>query len=381
MSNNAETLYKILQEDQQNSEDIKPSNLVSDDSRTVQPNNANETPIPDSGSISASSNDNRKVSREDIELVQNLIERCLQLYMNKDEVVKTLLNRARIDPGFTTLVWQKLQEENAEFFRSYYIRLKLKKQIILFNQLLEQQYHVMKYPVPPKVPLAPMHNGVHSMPVNNLPMGYPIMQQPPFPAIGQPHVGPVGYSTSGCHVVNGVPAPGNFLPMRTNSGNDTAINANTADLSPVMPPNNAVSSISDMPVSPASVASSGHFPFSTSEISGMGVESSVLDPAFTSEAASSVGLQLPPDNGAGDSRDSLRSWAQIPWDFSLPDLPADLSNLGDLGALENYPSSPFLPSDSDILLDSPEQEDIVEEFFVDSDSVPGQCPLPDEEKS
>ncbi|KAL0412214.1 UNVERIFIED_CONTAM: hypothetical protein Slati_3811100, partial [Sesamum latifolium] len=253
---------------------------------------------------------------------------------------------------------------------------------------------------------------------NNLPMGYPIMQQPPFPAIGQPHVGPVGYSTSGCHVVNGVPAPGNFLPMRTNSGNEllvlclfgyaigikaaaqaqgsslsTAINANTADLSPVMPPNNAVSSISDMPVSPASVASSGHFPFSTSEISGMGVESSVLDPAFTSEAASSVGLQLPPDNGAGDSRDSLRSWAQIPWDFSLPDLPADLSNLGDLGALENYPSSPFLPSDSDILLDSPEQEDIgtvlllvagfvsVEEFFVDSDSVPGQCPLPDEEKS
>ncbi|GJS99233.1 RNA-directed DNA polymerase, eukaryota, reverse transcriptase zinc-binding domain protein [Tanacetum coccineum] len=35
--------------------------------------------------------------------VQNLIKRCLQLYMNKDEVVKTLLNRARIDPGFTDL--------------------------------------------------------------------------------------------------------------------------------------------------------------------------------------------------------------------------------------------------------------------------------------
>ncbi|XLS85393.1 hypothetical protein HN51_035559, partial [Arachis hypogaea] len=33
----------------------------------------------------------------------NLRERCLQLYMNKDEVVKTLLTRARIDPGFTTL--------------------------------------------------------------------------------------------------------------------------------------------------------------------------------------------------------------------------------------------------------------------------------------
>ena len=30
----------------------------------------------------------------------------------------------------------------------------------------------------------------------------------------------------------------------------------------------------------------------------------------------------------------------------------------DLGPLGNYPGSPFLPSDSDILLDSPDQEDI-----------------------
>lgn len=32
--------------------------------------------------------------------------------------------------------------------------------------------------------------------------------------------------------------------------------------------------------------------------------------------------------------------------------------LSDLGALGNYDGSPFLPSDSDILLDSPEPEDI-----------------------
>lgn len=30
----------------------------------------------------------------------------------------------------------------------------------------------------------------------------------------------------------------------------------------------------------------------------------------------------------------------------------------DLGPLGNYPGSPFLPSDSEILIDSPEQEDI-----------------------
>ncbi|KAL0426111.1 UNVERIFIED_CONTAM: hypothetical protein Sradi_1145900 [Sesamum radiatum] len=374
-------------QDQQSSQDIKP-NHISHDSQIEQANNATETPVPDSGSVSVSSNDNRKVSREDIELVQNLIERCLQLYMNRDEVVKTLLNRARIDPGFTTLgtlllviKWQKLEEENADFFRAYYIRLKLKKQIILFNHLLEHQYHLMKYPVPPKVPLAPMQNGIHPMPVNNLPMGYPVIQHPPVPATGQPHIDPMGYSAPGCHIVNGVPAPGNFHPIRMNSGNEMVIDTTTADVSPIMPPNNAMSSMSDMPVSPTSVASSGHFPFSASEISGIGVDTSALDTAFTSDVASSVGLQLPPDNGAGNSRDPLRSLAQIPWNFSLSDLTADLSNLGDLGALGNYPGSPFLPSDSDILLDSPEQEDIVEEFFVDSDSVPGQCQPSDEEKS
>lgn len=102
----------------------------------------------------------------------------------------------------------------------------------------------------------------------------------------------------------------------------------TADVAPVIPHNSAMSSMSEMPVSPTSVASSGHFPFTASDISGMGVEASALETAFTSDVASSVGLQLPPDSGAGNSRDSLRSLAPIPWSFSLSDLTADLSNLG-----------------------------------------------------
>lgn len=112
------------------------------------------------------------------------------------------------------------------------------------------------------------------------------------------------------------------------------IDTNTADVSPIMPPNNAMSSMSDIPVSPTSVASSGHFPFSASEMSGLGVDASALDTAFTSDVASSVGLQLPPDNGVENSRDSLRSLAQFPWNFSLSDLTADLSNLG--GNLKIY---------------------------------------------
>ncbi|CAA2960868.1 Hypothetical predicted protein [Olea europaea subsp. europaea] len=366
-------------QDTQSTLEIKPSTEVSLESQSEQQNNDAKIPLPESGSFSASNDDNRKVSRKDIELVQNLIERCLQLYMNKDEVVKTLLNHARIDPGFTTLVWQKLEEENPEFFRAYYIRLKLKKQIILFNNLLEHQHHLMKYPMPPKVSFAPMHNGIHSMPVNNLPMGYPVIQQPPVPATGQVHIDSMGYSTSGFHVVNGVPAPGNFHLMQMNSGNDMAIDTNAADLSPAMPPNNAMSSMSDMLVSPTSAASSDHFPFSASEVSGLGVDTLGLDTAFTSDMATSVGLQLPPENDDGNSRDSLGSYAQIPWNFSFSDLTADLSNIGDLGALGNYDGSPFLPSDSDILLDSPEPEDIVEDFFVDS--VPGPPSLPSDEKS
>ncbi|KAF7826173.1 uncharacterized protein G2W53_017337 [Senna tora] len=357
----------------QSSQEIQSSTQASLESQNDQPNNQTaDAPVTDSGSVSASSNDSKKVSRQDIELVQNLIERCLQLYMNKDEVVKTLLTRARIDPGFTTLVWQKLEEENADFFRAYYIRLKLKKQILLFNHLLEHQYHMMKYPMPPKVPLAPIQNGIHPMPaVNNLPMGYPVLQQPPIPTAGQPHLDSMGISS--CHVVNGVPAPSNFHPIRMNSGNDMVMDHSAPDMAPVIPPNSAMSSMSEMAVSPTSVASSGHFPFTASEISGMGTDASAMDTAFTSDVASSVGLQLAPDGGTGISR----SLDQIQWNFSLSDLTADLSNLGDLGALGNYPGSPFLPSDSDMLLESPDQQDI-DDFFVNSDPP---CSQSDEEKS
>ncbi|KAJ3701130.1 hypothetical protein LUZ61_004835 [Rhynchospora tenuis] len=340
---------------------------------------ASEVPAADSGSLSVASSDNRKVSREDIELVQNLIERCLQLYMNKSEVVRTLSTRARIEPGFTTLVWQKLEEENAEFFRAYYIRLKLKKQIILFNHLLEHQYHLMKYPVPPKVPIAPMQNGIHPMPVNNLPMGYPVLQQPPIPPAGGPHqLDPSAGGLSSCHVVNGFPAPANYHPIRMNSGNDMVIDNGAGAPEPAAPPappaTGTMSAMSEMAVSPSSAASSNHFPFTPTEISGMGMDQSALDPAFASDPG---GLQLGPDGGVGSSRDSLsRSFGQL-WNFSLSDLTADLTSLGDLGALENYAGTPFLPSDSDILLDSPDQDDIVEEYFADTITGPAQS---DEEK-
>ncbi|CAH8368473.1 unnamed protein product [Eruca vesicaria subsp. sativa] len=351
---------------EQCAQELQSSTQASQESQGEQRiNQPIDAPIQDAVSVSASSNDSRKISREDIELVQNLIERCIQLYMNKDEVVKTLLTRARIEPGFTSLVWQKLEEGNPEFFRAYYIRLKLKKQIVVFNQLLEHQYHFMKHPpVPPNIPLAPVPNGMHHMaPVVGMQIGYPVLQHP------QMHV-PPGHPATGmssCHVVNGVPAPAQFQPLRMNSTKDMVVDTTVEDANlQVVPPSSG--GMSEMAVSPASVASSGHFPFDASD---MVMDTSVLDSEFTADVGG---------EGAGNTTDSLRSFD---WDFSLSDLNADMSNLGDvyvgdLEGLGNYTGSPFLPSDSDILLDSPDQEDI-EEFFADSVHGP-PCSNLDEEK-
>jgi len=192
----------------------------------------------------------------------------------------------------------------------------------------------MKYPMPPKLPISPIPNGIHpTVPVNNLPMGYPVMQHPQMPVPGQPHFDNMSCGLSSCHVVNGVPAPSNYHhPIRTNTINKT------------------MSSVSEMERSPTS-ASSGHFPFAHSEISGMEMDTSMIDTAFTSD----VGM-----DAIGSSKDSLRSLGQIPWNFSLSDLTTDLTNLDELGALGDYSGSPFLHSDSDFL-----QDDMVDNYFAD----------------
>ena len=58
--------------------------------------------------------------------------------MNQREVVAILHQHARVEPDFTALVWEKLEEQNGEFFTAYYTRLRLKDQILAFNTLLEQ---------------------------------------------------------------------------------------------------------------------------------------------------------------------------------------------------------------------------------------------------
>ncbi|CAA2991808.1 Hypothetical predicted protein [Olea europaea subsp. europaea] len=116
-----------------------------------------------------SNREGKRVSVEDIQLVQNLIERCLQLYMSQKEVVNTLLLQAKIEPGFTELVWQKLEQENPEFFKAYHLRLIAKDQILRFNQLLDRQIELMHQLYPNVVAPIPLSNGsqIHPMHYNS----------------------------------------------------------------------------------------------------------------------------------------------------------------------------------------------------------------------
>lgn len=42
-------------------------------------------------------------------------------------------------------MWKKLEEENQEFFKGYYLRLMLKEQIMEFNRLLGRQAEMMPH--------------------------------------------------------------------------------------------------------------------------------------------------------------------------------------------------------------------------------------------
>jgi uncharacterized protein (TIGR01589 family) len=100
------------------------------------------------GSSSSSSGKKRqraqKVSWEDIKFVQNLIERCLLQYMTQAEIITALQAQANIDPAFTCLVWEKLLDQNRDFFYLYGIKLRMKDQIVAFNYLVDQHVQLLK---------------------------------------------------------------------------------------------------------------------------------------------------------------------------------------------------------------------------------------------
>ncbi|KAL4204351.1 hypothetical protein AMTRI_Chr01g109340 [Amborella trichopoda] len=117
---------------------------ISPESQGYQQNTSrNEVPPVASSSISFSCRNHKEAALQYIDHVSNLIECCLQKYMNREEVKKVLIDMKNINPSITNLVWKKLEEENPDFFKAYYVKLTLIAQITQFNQLLEGQNQLM----------------------------------------------------------------------------------------------------------------------------------------------------------------------------------------------------------------------------------------------
>ncbi|KZV38330.1 hypothetical protein F511_25817 [Dorcoceras hygrometricum] len=287
-----------------------------------------------------SNEDIRRVSLQDIQLVQNLIERCLQLYMSQAEIVSTLLHQAKIEPGFTELVWQKLESENQEFFKAYNLRLMVKDQILLFNQLLARQVELMNRSCQTGAPSIPLTNGCHIQPTYQAPqpMGFSVkpesMQQamrmiPNLYTNGATTLQPcmqIGVDMMGHSGRIDVPAK-SMLAQNSDSVLMQGMNGGVIKLEPVYTGNSSCMFGAD-----SNLLDHGATIGGGSVPSFVGVESSsnmlnetILDPEMN----------------------SLSFLGQIPRNFSFSDLAADFSHSTDI--LESYSRSPFLGTDANFL--------------------------------
>ncbi|XP_076925528.1 uncharacterized protein LOC143588398 [Bidens hawaiensis] len=262
----------------------------------------------------------KKVSPQDLQLVQNLIERCLQLYMSQKEVVSTLLHQAKIEPSFTELVWQKLEEENQDFFKGYHLRLILKDQILKFNKLLQTQAELMsQIASASSAASASILNGSHA----------PLMHQ---------------IQNSSCYTLDN-----NTQPMKLENMHKSAAAKLPGGLHPCMQiddvaPNMLMNQNSNMGI-----------------MHGMNNEGIIKsesgyveDPSFMFNPANNVNFiaqesNVKPVNEAvvDPNASSFGFLGQIPRNFSLSDLTADFSVSSDI--LDNYSRSPYLAADTDFL--------------------------------
>ncbi|KAG8387372.1 hypothetical protein BUALT_Bualt02G0014500 [Buddleja alternifolia] len=88
--------------------------------------------------------EHKKFIAEQYQLAKNCIELCLTHYKSKQETIDSLSRWKNIRRDLTELVWGSLEEDNPEFFKAYYVKLKLKDQIKEFNRLLLKQAELME---------------------------------------------------------------------------------------------------------------------------------------------------------------------------------------------------------------------------------------------
>ncbi|KAJ8747715.1 hypothetical protein K2173_012665 [Erythroxylum novogranatense] len=293
----------------------------------------------------------RRVSPKDIQVVQNLIERCLQLYMNQREVVQTLLDQAKIEPGFTELVWQKLEEENREFFNAYYQRLMVKQQITEFNKLLEQQAQLMRQINPTGVASLPTSNGSHVTQLHQNSACYAPEQT--IPTLKSESMHQSMASNLPNAFMNGASSLHSNMPPTV----EMSAHANRLEA-----PHNMLSTQSSkmglmQGINGGMIKSEAGYLGSSFMF---GADGSVLEArppipdasvaSFSSVESNSQALNEP----LLDADGSFGILSQIPRNFSLSDLTADFAQSTEI--LESYSRSPFLATDDESFPDSQERE-------------------------
>ncbi|MCD7472337.1 hypothetical protein HAX54_013484 [Datura stramonium] len=265
----------------------------------------------------------KKVTCEDIQLVQNLIERCLQLYMNRKEVVSTLLQQAKIEPDFTELVWQKLEEENKEFFRAYYVRLIIRDQIKRFNDFLKRQ-----------VESVPMY-ATGSIPMSNGSQVRPVLQTIDG---NLPHVYTNGALSVQSYAQAAMDVSAQARRIDASPNNLLSQNAN---LGMMQGPNVGM-------INSAGYSGNSRFPYGGERIP-LEARPGIGDPSISPFSNVESRVQPLNENHLGGDTSFFGFLGQIPRNFSLSDLTADFTNRSEI--LEGYSGSAFLATDTNNFLD------------------------------
>ncbi|XP_019229925.1 PREDICTED: uncharacterized protein LOC109210902 isoform X3 [Nicotiana attenuata] len=283
-----------------------------------------------------SSGDGRIVSSEDIQMVQNRIEQCLRHYMSQREVLETLFIQDKIEPGFTELVWLKLEEENQEFFQAYHLKLMVKEQIMEFNKLLAEQVKMTH-----QLPSLAFQYFCNNNNNNNKPSVIPqvgsgegSVRKPLLPCevhqnLACRAVENVGYTSKAEHMHESIPTS---LP-------NTFSNCSSAVLSCMQTADDVSAQSRKINVTPNILSA---------QTSNMGMRRTLegkiikTEPNYANNSHFNIGAH----SSFLESRSAL---GEIPQNFGLSDLSADFSNSSDI--LESYSRTPFLATDTGNLLD------------------------------
>ncbi|KAL1540934.1 hypothetical protein AAHA92_25216 [Salvia divinorum] len=231
-------------------------------------------------------------------------------------------------------VWQRLEDENQDFFKAYYLKLLVKEQIMEFNRLLSEQVDLMRRTgLNGNTPYLPS-NGSHVSPSQHISTTCPTQ-----------NVRPV--KTENMQQANVFTNCGSAIQSSLEGAINGPVHSRKIDVSP----NLMLSQNSDMGLSQmingknvkAEAGYAGSSPFAFSPPSNY-LESRPLmgDASVSSFSSVDSNAQHLNDPLMDGDTSSFGFLAQIPQSFS--ELAADFNTSSDL--LESYCGPPFLPADA-----------------------------------